>query len=1019
MNIERLKNFFKKEIVVDTAIFLLLALLSLSWFRGNNLIGGGDFGMTTDWVKYFKIMFYSWDETFSMGMPAYRQVALLIPYALVGAFFQSLGFSIVFIEKFFFYSWFAGSGLSMYFLCSVLGMKRAGRLVSSIFYMLNPFSLIIIWIVSHGLIQMPYAFAPLVLGLYIYGLKRKKGLNYIIIANIIWLFSTGSANANPRITIIHWLPIAFYFVGSCIFNKDERKFILKYTLEFLGLWVLFNFYWLFIFIRTINESVISAHSPFLLPDEAELKLTSVKFFEAIRMLGYWSLKSGYKGDPYYPYWNFFNSFWVNLVSWLIPLFVILGLVNKETKKQPLRFFFIVMLVFGLIGINGANPPIGNAIVWFYKLFPPLMLLARFNFLFFGIPTYLIFCVLLGYGFLLLYELVVKKIGRAVGWGFFAILIVLLNIFLVFPFWSGEVIRVPGKLFPGERYQIPSYWFEAKEWLSGQKDFFRVFPLPMSTTYNVAMKWGEGYAGGDLTRWFMPQPVINANTGDTYKIPEQIGKSIEQETDFSNISNLLGFLNVKYLLVRNDTRWEFMEGHDWWFSHTPENIAMFIKQQGNLSLEKTFGNLEFYRVADNIQVPKIYIPQKMIVIDGRVDDLPPMSQFLHPEEKDGFLITEQNNQKLNFNITDLTEFVSKAPSQQEGQEPGQASYDIEIKEEGKYKILMANDGILDFYQKDANWQIAVDKVPVLEKGIEHFGDNLISLGEIELSLGKHTISMSLPPSLNLTTNSSFEEKQEQFQYSPDAVDGEKSLSLVAGGGASIISIPIVGFSPGASYTISLSAKNVSGDQPLVLLWENLDESQNPSFNPQITQFGYADLKTVFSRINLPVGKSWESFNFAFKPNLFSKSVGIALISNSSGVTATENLFDKLEVYRLFDNPLVLQRLAPPQESVDQTFPEMKFRKISPVKYEVEIEKATKPFFLIFSESFHPGWTISSEGEHFMANGFANGWYITKLGDYKFTISFALQKIYYFSISVSLVAFLGFGTYLTYKRLGKNN
>jgi len=1013
---DRLKNFFKKGILVDSTVLLLLGLLSLTWFRGDNLIGGGDFGMPADWVKFFKLLFYTWDGTVSTGMNASRQVALLIPYVLAGALFQSLGFSLVFIEKFFFYCWFAGSGLSMYFLCSVLGMKRAGRVFASIFYMLNPFSLVIIWRVSHGLIQMPYAFAPLVFGLYVYGLKKKKGFSYIVLANFVWLFSTASAYANPRMTIVHFMPVAIYFLGTFIYQKNERAFLTKYTWQFLGFWFLLNFYWLFPFVATIKESVASAHSSVLMPDIEEMKLTSVNFFEAIRMLGYWSLKSGYKGEPYYPYWQFYDSFWVNLLSFLIPVLVVLGFINKEAKKQPLRFFFLAMIVFGLIGITGANPPVGKAIVWFYKIFPPLMLLARFNFLFFGLPTYLVFCILAGFGFLTIDELWLKKFNQKIIWPLLGFLTILLSVILVFPFWNGEVIKSPTKLFPGERYKIPQDWFAAKKWLGQQEDFFRLLPLPMSKTYNVAMKWGEGYSGGDLTRWFAKQPVLNVNTGQTFAVPMAIGNDIETGSKFHDVTNLLGFLEVKYLLLRNDTRWDFIKGHGWWFAQTPENIAKFLNQEKNLSLDKKFGDLEFYRVDSKILVPRIYVPQKMLIVDGEADSLPPLSQFLHPEEKEGFLLTDQNKQKLTFLGTgDGVSFIAKAPEEQkERQDVNRVSFNVEVQQAGNYRILFKDEGILAFYQPNQNWKVSLDQTTVLERSPESFGDNLISLGEISLDKGNHQLSFVLPPAINLVTNSSFEEPSDQCQYSLDAFDGKKSCDLVAEQKAKVVPIPFTTFVPGALYQVSLFAKNITGNQPSVFLWENLDESPAPSFQPQLTKFGYANLRTAFSIIDIPANDSWQNFVFNFKPDLFARKAGIALVSDSKGVITAENLFDKIEVKRVFDYPLILQKIDSLSESY-QPMPEIEFQQINPVKYLVKVNNVQKPYFLVFSEAFHPGWKTSVEGEHFMANGFANGWYIKKLGNYQFTIYFEPQKLYDFSVGISATAFLLALGYLIYSKI----
>lgn len=271
--------------VIDILLILLLGCLSLTWFQGDNLIGGGDFGMPLDWEKYLKLMPFVWDETVSSGHADYRQVASLIPSAILGAGLQKLGFSLVAIEKIFFYFWFSGAGISMYYLCGVLGMRRPGRLGAAIFYMFNPFSLMIIWLVSHGRIQSGYAFAPLVLGLFINGLKNKKGLRYIILANFIWLLTAASAYANPRMMVIHWLSIGFFFFWHLIFAKKSRLFSARYTLGFFVTWLFLHAYWLLPFFTSLRESFASAHSIFLMPDMEQLKLTSVRLVDSVRMLG--------------------------------------------------------------------------------------------------------------------------------------------------------------------------------------------------------------------------------------------------------------------------------------------------------------------------------------------------------------------------------------------------------------------------------------------------------------------------------------------------------------------------------------------------------------------------------------------------------------------------------------------------------------------------------------------------------------------------------------------------------------
>lgn len=982
----------------DIILILLLGLLSLTWFRGNNLISGGDMGLPLDRLKYLRLMLSSWDETFSMGLATPRQLASLIPYALWGGITQVLGFSTIFWEKSLFYIWFAGAGLSMYYLCRVLGMSRVGRLAASIFYMFNPFSLIIIWLVSHGLIQMPYAFAPLVLGVFIEGLKGRGGLKHIIVANLAWLFLTGSAYANPRMVVVHWLPIFFYSFWAFIFQKERRRFVLKYAFSFLIFWLLLNFYWVLPVITSLSESVASAHSPFLMPDLEQLKLTSVKLKEAVRMLGYWSLKGGYKGDPYYSYWKFYDLSLINLIGWLIPILVFLGFLHRRVRSKQAFCFFLTIIFLGLLGINGANPPVGGFIVWFYRLLPPLNLLVRFNFLFFGMLTYLIFSVLLGYGFLTIYEYGVKRIGK---WVLVPLITlgILLNVVLVFPFWSGEVIRKQGKVFPSERFQVPDYWWEAKDWLTGQKDFFRILPLPMSKTYNAAYDWGEGFSGGDPMRWLTNQPVLNANTGDTFEVPMLIGEEIERETEFEGIAKLLGYLNVRYLLVRNDTRWEFLKGHNWWFQHQPDNIEKFVTSQDGLTLEKEIGPLEFYRLDDEYLLPHIYTPSAVTVIDGEAEGLADIAQFLSPEKEEAFILA--GGSKLE------PDFIWRRPSipkTEEGKRDlTRAVYEIAVRTPGRYEILLRDDNFLKFYQPAKLLKVSLDSGEVQERILTPTGDNLVSLGEVELTVGNHTLTIFPPPAINLVEDASFEGAAVEYERSEDAFAGRYALKVLSSGDTDVVSIPIRDFRAGGAYSLSFAAKHLGGKAAILALWENYTEAQTPVSTPLDAPFGRANLETNYSQAEIRSIPSWQNFEVTFTPGPVAKSIGLSFTT----VDWAESLFDDIKVQRVFDNSMTLKNLS--KNRKQESPPQVLFKKISPVKYEVDVHGAKEPYLLVFSEAFHPGWTSSVGDEHLMVNGFANGWFIDKPDDYKTTLFFKPQKAYYLGAGISLltlVVSLGF-------------
>lgn len=139
-------------------------------------------------------------------------------------------------------------------------------------------------------------------------------------------------------------------------------------------------------------------------------------------------------------------------------------------------------------------------------------------------------------------------------------------------------------------------------------------------------------------------------------------------------------------------------------------------------------------------------------------------------------------------------------------------------------------------------------------------------------------------------------------------------------------------------------------------------------------------------------------------------------------------------------------------IDSTaHPHIFFQKINPTKYKIKIENAEEPFYLTFSESFNPGWQTYintdtmqcnpiatyenvnvtecnpesklfevrditrifsdpiPEENHFMANGYANAWYIDpqQLGtgeNFTVTLYFKPQSYFYIGLIISGLTFI---------------
>lgn len=125
------------------------------------------------------------------------------------------------------------------------------------------------------------------------------------------------------------------------------------------------------------------------------------------------------------------------------------------------------------------------------------------------------------------------------------------------------------------------------------------------------------------------------------------------------------------------------------------------------------------------------------------------------------------------------------------------------------------------------------------------------------------------------------------------------------------------------------------------------------------------------------------------------------------------------------------------------PELKFKKVNPTRYVVDVESAKGPFVLVFSEGFHEGWSAYIREEksdkeewsalanmlrdnshsvllkdHFLVNGYANGWTVpVKKGKFQLVIEYRQQRLFEAGLLVSFSTLFGCVGFLLFNSKGK--
>jgi len=624
-----------RSTIVDIAIISAVSLLSITWFRGNFLIAGGDMLFPPDRWHSFMRSFYAWD-TNSLGGANPRILAEIIPFNAFLALSETAGLTLVIAEKLWFYLMFTSAGLSMYYLTTTIvkkGDRHLAGVTSALFYMLNPYVAIVLvpqlWIYI--------IFLPLILGMYIKGLNERRGLKYIFLMCVVWALTCTSGYVDPKLAILDWAPLFLYFVFHMLVNRNKKETIrsLRFTGALLALWSALNAYWILQVAFSLKETIASALNVYSAVGITRLeayKLSSVPLSEALRLLGLWALHSEYKGFPYFYWAPAYDTSIFIAIGFLMPLLAFASLLCKPRNKHVL--FFSLVAIAGLFLMNGAYPPFGWINIYLVTHIPFAIEVFSNPYMTGGMYLVLGYAFLLGYATSILYNRTLKvklrfspNMSRIFGCILVCFIIFLIAGVYAFPLWTGEVLYPGNEIMASGRFNIPSYYYDASSWLDAQHGEFNVFPLPYSIVSYGAYTWEpKGFNGPDPTESILHRPVVSSVSGGG--IGMYVAKSIISNSS-DEVAKILALMNVKYVLFHQDANWKFLDGHEWYISTSAESFQSFLRAQSGLNFEKSFGELDFYR-NEYWRPMHIYAASTAILVDGGLDE---MIQVI---EKDNFV-----------------------------------------------------------------------------------------------------------------------------------------------------------------------------------------------------------------------------------------------------------------------------------------------------------------------------------------------------------------------------------------------
>lgn len=611
-----------KNVILVLMVILVLGAVPLRMFKGELVLYGGDSNFPLNARKALSFSLYTWWDSISTGIPNARSITAIVPFAAFAAFFEYLGFSTAVTQRLLFYLLSVSSGLSIYYLTSSIikgNEKYLASIVAAIIYMLNPYTMVILW--HHNLLVMNllYSFFPLLLAFYIKGVSSKRTNRYVLLicATSLLLITT---YGNVTFLFIALLPLVLYLIYYVVTNRRRSEIIgvLKFAFILSIVWIGINMWWLLPMAYFASEEYTSAFSVIGWDRIDILNFISqeASFLNILRLQGYWAFNSNYLVQPYYPYAPIFSSPIFILISFLFPILAFSSLFFRS-KNRAILLYFSFLSIGGIFLSKGSHPPFGEAFIWAMRNIP-FFGIFRLAFEKFIMLVALGYSVLIGNGFAMIYSRL-NRVNKISATSFVIILIFLMSVIYVWPLWTGDVILTSAtEHTPSPFIEVPTYYKNAGDWLKRQSDDFRIFPLPPPDPYGVAYKWEHGYAGSeDPSIWLFPKQVIFRQQNEFVKKVT----NLLREKDSQYITKLLTLLNVKYILNYNDLHYEYLKGRELnnpWYSE-PGYFQPILNLQKKVYLEKTFGKLDFYR-NDFWSPLHIYATSSATLVIGGIDEM---------------------------------------------------------------------------------------------------------------------------------------------------------------------------------------------------------------------------------------------------------------------------------------------------------------------------------------------------------------------------------------------------------------
>ena len=921
---------------------LVAAAVVQTWFDGRTVLAGGDLtppvAPGTDYRAH-------WNQVDAgEGTPNFAIVALPFFEGLRG--FERLGFDEVVFQRVWLTLLLAGAAASVVFLARSLIRSPLAAAVAGLLSIFNGYHL------AAGFDPVPLAatIAAALLGGLVVRAGGEGGPRPLVFALVSIPFGFVFANPAQAVIVIAWVAASALFAVA-VHGRRAPWRIGTFLLVAAPLALLFNLWWIVPALQTVTGPVFNER--FAAPGIEAWAWTHARA-SVVNVVGLTS-SWGWLQPEYFPFSARLERLPFVALQYMPATAAALGLVvSLALGRSRERWLALLLALIGgasILVMKGVHEPLSGANVWLYGHVPGFWLLRD--------PAKVALILVLVVS--LLAALGVARLTRFSPWVGTATAIVVVGgaVTYAYPLYTGAIVPTDRPLLPSAHVRVPDEWRQAARYLEADPADGKVVVLPRLDYYQVPTTWG--YYGSSFLHQLIKRPVIEVLPGGYYRDPPvaRLVEALEDRIQMGNgaVTPLLRTLGARYVVLRRDLDASF-PGRSF---TDPRVLSADLRRVSELRRVRTFGAIDIYE-APGLGSPEVYAVNPVVHRGASAAALSrslsaPQIAFVHPSARTALGSTATGDATLVDVTPEAREAtVQVAQSETRVRVPtGSSSRTVSLRSETRPFRLLLGDA--DVTVNDPRTRL------------------LVSIASPARRRLRPLVPIALRPRLAEDVGDC--NKYDSRSLKDVAISATvtrrregRALRMRAREHAACVSLPIEYPTSGERLLIRFQYRGVAGNMPRACIWqEGPDECSNaPPLVPS---------------------PDWHRYEATVEPRTGTTSVRLFLYADGGAEEPT------ITEYRAIASGSAPEPLGVGVVPV-VGLPHVAYRRQTPYSFRVRVRNATRPFVLVTTETFAPGWKVkapagrSGDVPHFRVNGYANGWRIPWTGSYELTVTYGPER-----------------------------